>query len=49
MSLIKQLNREWSPILCSLFNKSYSEGVFPDCFKIIKFIPLHKKGNTNIL
>ena len=25
------------------------QGVFPDCFKIAKFIPLHKKGNTNIL
>ena len=25
------------------------QGVFPDCFKISKFIPLHNKGNTNIL
>ena len=49
MSLIKQLNTELSPILCSLFNKSFNEGVFPDCFKIAKVIPLHKKGNTNIL
>ena len=23
--------------------------MFPDCFKIAKVIPLHKKGNTNIL
>ena len=49
MSLIKQLNTELSPILCSLFNKSCNEGVFPDCFKIAKVIPLHKKGNKNIL
>ena len=49
MSLIKQLNTELSPILCSLFNKSFNEGVFPDCFKIAKVIPLHKKGNKNIL
>ena len=49
MSLIKQFNKELSPILCSLFNKSFNEGVFPDCFKIAKVIPLHKKGNKNIL
>ena len=49
MSLIKQLNTELSPILCSLFNKSFNERVFPDCFKIAKVIPLHKKGNKNIL
>ena len=49
MILIKQHNTELSPILCSLFNKSFNEGVFPDCFKIAKVIPLHKKGNTNIL
>ena len=51
MSLIKQLNTELSPILCSLFNKSFSKGVFPsaDCFKIAKVIPLHKKGNTKYI
>ena len=49
MSLIEQLNTELSPILCSLFNKSFSEGVFPDCFKISKVVILHKKGNNNIL
>ena len=30
MGLIKQLNIELSNILCSLFNKSFSEGVFTD-------------------
>ena len=49
MSLIKQFNTELSHILCSLFNKSFSEGVFPDCFNISEIIPLHKKVNTNIL
>ena len=32
MSLIKQLNTEVSPILCSLLNNPFSEGVFPDFF-----------------
>ena len=38
MSLIKQLNTELRPILWSLFNKSFNEEVFPDCFKIAKII-----------
>ena len=32
-----------------IYIKSFSEVVFPDCFKIDKVIPLHKKNNTNIL
>ena len=47
MSLIKQLDTELSSILCSIFNKSFSEGVFPDFFKSSKVVTL--KLNFNYL
>lgn len=34
-------------VLCSLFNRSLEEGIFPDKMKIATVIPLHKKGDTN--
>ena len=32
--------------LCRLINNSFTRGLFPDFFKIVKVIPIHK-GNSN--
>jgi len=34
-----------SSAISQLFNKSISDGVFPDCLKIAKVIPVHKTGD----
>ena len=34
-----------SPILCTLFNNSFNEGIFPSKLKYAKIIPLHKGGS----
>ena len=30
-----------------LFNNSVSEGIFPECFKTAKIIPIFKSGDSN--
>ena len=30
-----------------LFNTSLSEGIFPECFKMAKIIPIFKSGDSN--
>ena len=35
-----------SPTLSRLVNRSMSKGIFPNCLKIAKLIPLFKKGST---
>ena len=32
--------------LCRLINESFTSGKFPDLFKIVKVIPIHKGGST---
>ena len=39
----KQISNKISPILFYLFNRSFSEGIFPDILKIAKIIPVYKK------
>ena len=34
------------PFIANLFNCSISEGIFPDCLKVGRVIPLHKAGDT---
>ena len=34
------------PVIANLFNCSISEGIFPDCLKVGRVIPLHKAGDT---
>ena len=43
MSLIKQISNETSPIVLHLFNKVFSEGIFPDILIIATIIPVYKK------
>lgn len=35
--------------LTVLFNKLIEEGLWPDCFKITKVFPIHKKGGNDVL
>ena len=36
-----------SPTVSILFNNSVSEGIFPECFKTAKIIPIFKSGDSN--
>ena len=45
MFLIKKISIEISPILIYLFNRVFSEGVFPNILKIAKAVPLFKKSD----
>ena len=36
-----------SPTVSMLFNNSVSEGIFPECFKTIKIIPIFKSGDSD--
>ena len=42
--LIKITKNVISPVLTDIFNTCLNEGVFPDCLKIAKIVPIHKKG-----
>ena len=35
------------PTVSLLFNNSVSEGIFPECFKTVKIIPIFKSGDSN--
>ena len=45
--LIKKISIEISPILSYLFNRVFSEGVFPNILKIAKVVPLFKKSDKS--
>ena len=44
---IKRISLELSKILEKLFNRCLQEGIFPDCLKIAKIIPIYKEGPKN--
>ncbi len=46
-SLFKLINLVISPILADLFNECLNKGYYPDCLKIAKVIPIHKKGDKS--
>lgn len=47
--LIKSLKDNLIYPLTKLFNQSIREGIYPSAFKIVKIIPVFKKGDCNIL
>ena len=36
-----------APRVSMLFNNSLSEGIFPECFKTDKIVPILKSGDSN--
>lgn len=42
--IYKELSESLSPVIFVLINKSFNEGVFPDCLKIARVIPIYKAG-----
>ena len=36
------------PRIATLFNNCFEEGIFPDCFKTAKVLPLCKKGDRKV-
>jgi hypothetical protein len=47
--LIKHLIASLASPLCTIFNKSFSQGLFPDSLKVAKVIPIFKSGDVNCL
>ena len=47
--LIKELKHPLLPPLCTLTNRCIDEGIFPDCFKVGKVVPIPKRGSRKIL
>ena len=47
MCVLKQINSQVSQVLSYLINKSIQTGIYPNCLKIAKVIPLFKGGSPN--
>lgn len=45
MNIIKIINQTISPVLCYLINRSLEIGIYPNCLKTSKVIPLFKSGD----
>ena len=45
--MLKYVKDEMIPGLVIIFNKSISEGIFPELLKTAKVIPIYKKDDTN--
>jgi hypothetical protein len=46
--IYKQLKNELSPIISHLFNISIEKGIFPQCLKIVRVIPIFKSGDKHL-
>ena len=44
VKIFKQISHIVAPQLCSLINRSFCEGIFPDALKIARITPVFKKG-----
>ena len=47
--IYKRLVENLSPIISLYFNESISLGIFPNCSKIARVIPVYKAGNKNLV
>ena len=47
--LLKKIMDSIAKPLSYIFNKSLSQGIFPDIMKIAEVVPLHKSGNPHII
>ena len=45
--IYKNLASLIAPTVSMLFNNSLSQGIFPECFKTAKIIPIFKSGDSN--
>ena len=43
--IYKIISNVISPLIAQLFNESLVNGIFPDCLKVAKIIPIHKSGD----
>ena len=46
-SRVKLISNDISPVLAIIINKMFAAGVFPNCLKIGKIIPVFKKGDRH--
>lgn len=46
---IKLVSSELSPIIADIVNKMFKAGIFPDCLKVGRITPVHKKGYRELL
>jgi hypothetical protein len=45
--LVKEFAGNLAPFICSLFNKSLSQGIFPQSFKVAEITPILKKSSLD--
>ena len=43
VNFFKKYHSIFLPCLCDIINQCFSNGIFPDCFKIATVIPIFKK------
>ena len=46
--IYKLLSNTIAPILSELFNQSITQGIFPNCLKVARVIPIFKAGKKNL-
>ena len=47
--VIKHCSSELAEIICHVINQSMTDGVFPDCLKIAKIVPVFKSENEKLV
>ena len=47
VSILKKINSSVSPIISLLINNSFKTGIYPECLKLAKVVPIHKGGEKS--